>query len=83
MFVTPRKIMNFQDDGGTSVMDAPELGELLRLQWTSSSPVPKPEDWRLRRQDVFSVEAIQHSFELLRPMITADGEVLGLVWPLR
>ena len=78
MVVTPRKLMNVQDDGGTSVIDAPELGELLRLQWTSTSPRPAPTDWRLARTDVISIEAIQHSFELLRPMITADGELLGL-----
>ena len=79
MVVTPRKLMNFQEDGGTSVIDAPELGELLRLQWTSLSPRPAPTDWRFARLDTVSVETIQHSFELLRPMITADGQLLSLV----
>jgi hypothetical protein len=75
--ISPREVIHVQENGGMTVQ-APELGELLRVKWTSLSPLPDPPDWRLGRGRVFSLAAVDESFRLLSDVV-ASNELLQLV----
>lgn len=78
MVVTPAQLITVQEDLGMSVTNAPEIGELLRVDWTSLSEPPSS-DWRLERSEIVSRQAVDDSFALLEALLQRpDGQYLTL-----